>query len=233
MGGYGSGPYGVCGKSGKRTVEGCLRIDIRELRKKDYLRPGLFYTWQWHSSRDPQDNPRYHSSVGITVYQDGIKLKYTVTPEGEKKGTDYEYKISYAWTSCHYGGKRPWFVCPNINCGRRVAVVYCPLGGKYFLCRYCWNLTYNSCQTSGKLFDQATNRVRRLRRKLGAWGDREYPERPLPERPKGMHWKTYDRLVDEIIEAEQLRHWVFISDAMAMIRRWGMENELIKAEDPV
>jgi len=48
-----------------------------------------------------------------------------------------------------------------------------------------------------------------------------------------MHWKTYDRLVDEIIEAEQLWHWVFVSDAMAMIRRWGMENELIKAEDPV
>ena len=23
------------------------------------------------------------------------------------------------WTDCHYGGSRPWFVCPRKGCGRR------------------------------------------------------------------------------------------------------------------
>ena len=40
-------------------------------------------------------------------------------------------------SSCHYGGERPWFLCPH--CGRRVAILY---GGAVFACRTCYGLAY-------------------------------------------------------------------------------------------
>jgi hypothetical protein len=39
-----------------------------------------------------------------------------------------EQRINFIWTTCNYGGKRVWFICPS--CGKRVAVIY--LGCKYF-----------------------------------------------------------------------------------------------------
>jgi anti-anti-sigma factor len=52
-----------------------------------------------------------------------------------------EYGVAIQWTTCHSGGKRPWFVCPAQNCGRRVAILY---GGSVFACRHCYRLAYPS-----------------------------------------------------------------------------------------
>jgi hypothetical protein len=37
---------------------------------------------------------------------------------------DIDECIGLSFSSCHYGGKRPWFVCPMAECGRAVAVLY-------------------------------------------------------------------------------------------------------------
>ncbi len=48
-------------------------------------------------------------------------------------------------------GKRYWFMCPwykgGVYCGKRVGVLY--MDGKYFACRHCYELTYNSRNLSG------------------------------------------------------------------------------------
>jgi hypothetical protein len=50
------------------------------------------------------------------------------------------------WTPCHFGGARPWFVCPGIMrgvaCRRRVGKLYG--AGRYFLCRHCYRLGHAS-----------------------------------------------------------------------------------------
>ena len=46
------------------------------------------------------------------------------------------------WTPCNFGQERPWFLCPGIGCGRRVAVLR--PAGKYLLCRRCYGLSYQS-----------------------------------------------------------------------------------------
>ncbi len=52
------------------------------------------------------------------------------------------------------GGNGWWFRCPLVAndrpCGRQVRKLYLPPGARYFGCRYCHDLTYESCQESHK-----------------------------------------------------------------------------------
>jgi hypothetical protein len=65
-----------------------------------------------------------------------------------------EQKIKLTKTPCHYGGFRWWFECPvvkdGVYCGNRSSKLYLPPRQVYFGCRGCYDLTYESCQTSHK-----------------------------------------------------------------------------------
>lgn len=94
-------------------------------------------------------------------------------------------QIRVSWTHCHFGGMRPWLHC---LCGRRAARLFKGLGG--FYCRRCFdNPPYasQSKSTQGKLHFEAC----KLRLRLD--GDASLTA-PFPERPRGMHRKTYARL---------------------------------------
>jgi hypothetical protein len=114
--------------------------------------------------------------------------------------------VALSWTACNFGGERPWFICPGAGCGRRVALLYGE--GKYFLCRHCYDLTYES-QRENEMH-RALRRAQAIREGLG--GSANMTE-PFPEKPKGMHWKTYERLWWEHHEAEMeqlagMREWL-------------------------
>lgn len=99
--------------------------------------------------------------------------------------------VSLEWTGCNYGGRRPWWLCPV--CGRRAALLYSGRGE--YSCRPCSNLAYR-CQRETQE-DLAARRANRVRDQLG------WPRGVLNMpggRPKGMHWKTYFRLVAEHTE---------------------------------
>lgn len=90
------------------------------------------------------------SSVGytavITETENYLELKYTHTDRGSGNKEDMDYKIQLTTSPCKYGGKRYWFICPLSKngqyCGKRVGVIYSI--GKYFGCRHCGEITYNS-----------------------------------------------------------------------------------------
>jgi hypothetical protein len=114
--------------------------------------------------------------------------------------------VPLTWTACNFGGERPWFICPGARCGRRVAILYGP--GRYFLCRHCYDLRYES-QREDKTH-RALMRAQKIRKRLG--GSANMME-PFPERPKGMHHDTYLRLFWEHHEAEieqlaSMREWL-------------------------
>jgi hypothetical protein len=109
------------------------------------------------------------------------------------------------WTPCNFGGERPWFVCPGVGCGRRVAILYGP--GKYCLCRHCNDLRYESQRDDKK--DRALRRAQKIRKRLG--GSANMME-PFPEKPKGMHLDAYIRLYWECHEAEM--------EHLAGVREW-------------
>lgn len=114
--------------------------------------------------------------------------------------------VPLEWTPCNFGGERPWFLCPGARCGSRVAVLYGP--EKYFLCRHCYNLSYES-QRENTMY-RALHKAQAIRERLGGSANMTLP---FPEKPKGMHWRTYGRLRNEHDEAEMeqllgMRAWL-------------------------
>ena len=108
-------------------------------------------------------------------------LSYRMKSTGEV----VEQRVQTQTSLCHLGGQRHWFTCPR--CSKRVAVLYAPR--RNFACRQCGGLGY-ATQKEGA-GDRASTRADKLRKRMG-WeagilnGD--------GGKPKGMHWKTYQRL---------------------------------------
>jgi hypothetical protein len=190
MGGLGSGRPA----SGRNTVEGSRSIDILKLHRAGCLKPGWTGGWQWTQNGEPV------AWIGLRAEEHRLVLTYHYR-RGGGEWEDIEEPVPLAWQPCRFGGRRPYFVCPGVvngtACGRRVLKLYGT--GKYFLCRHCYRLSYGSQHEDR--FDRAQRRANRIRRRLGG---EPGTAAPFPERPKGMHHRTYDRLMDQIFEAEEL-----------------------------
>jgi hypothetical protein len=95
-------------------------------------------------------------------------------------------------TPCHLGGSRPWSLCPL--CGRRCAILY------LHACRICRRGRYRSAMKPPRI--RRIMKVIKLRERLGQTSGGTLA--PFPERPKGMHKHTYEklRLKSEALEEE-------------------------------
>jgi hypothetical protein len=182
MGGRGSGRWIWFGST-RRVAASSLPVDIRELKRKGLIYPGEWINFTW--SR----NGNVHSSIGALVYGDRLVLKYTY-----RKTEAVEQPIRFTWTRCNFGGKRIWFVCPF--CSRRCAVVYSC--GKYFACRMCGNVAYQTQNETHR--ERLFAKAEKLREKIGADPG---AANPLPYfKPKGMHQKTWMRIMRQIERLE-------------------------------
>ena len=141
--------------STRLTTEQCKSISTFFLRRHGYFTGGVRsggVSW----SRGGETT----GSIGFNVSmmrrgEEYIRFRYSRTDfEGNRATLDY--KVELTPTACHFGGVRWWFICPLVvngrSCGRRVGVLYLG-GGKYFGCRYCYGLTYESSRDSHK-FDR-------------------------------------------------------------------------------
>ena len=184
MGGWGSGPR----ESGKHLVETCRSIDIRQWQRQRLLEPESRFSWCW------QEAGVTVASINVQVKTELVVLTYKARWPG-REWQDIDERIGLSFSSCHYGGQRPWFVCPMAECGRAVAVLY--LSGLRFLCRHCHSLAYAS-QREGRA-KRALRRGRKIRTRLGG---STFVIDPFPEKPKRMRWATYGRLIEQANEAE-------------------------------
>ncbi len=176
MGGSGSGRLGGFHA---RTTEDMTSIDLAWLRKE-----GILSRWGWSTMSWSRGGNKY-ASISIRPEQYGLKLSYSVD-EGEEKKCIKEF-IPYSYTDTNFGGMRQWFQC--LSCGRNCRVIY---GGQYFRCRHCYGLKYQSQYE--RSWSRATDKALKIRQKLGCDGG---IDDPFPEKPKGMHWKTYYRFEAE------------------------------------
>jgi hypothetical protein len=124
---------------------------------------------------------------------------------------DVQEPLSLSWTACNFGGERPWFVCPRAECNRRVAILYGP--GRYFLCRHCYDRVYESQRDNA--IERALHKAQSIRERLG--GSANMME-PFPEKPKGMHWETYERLWWEHYKAE-IEHLAGMREGLDKLKR--------------
>jgi hypothetical protein len=197
MGGFGSGR----GQRGKDTTSDYRALDVRRFQRDGLLTPGRSFGWNW--TRDGETV----ASIQVRAESDRIILNY----RHKTGGSDWQsmdYPVRLDWTSCTLGGRRAWFRCPARGCGRRVALLY--IGGAgIFACRHCYKLAYASQRENRD--DRATRRAEKIRERLGWVAGILNGE---GDRPKGMHWPTFERLHAE--------HNDFVNVSLSeMMRKFG------------
>jgi hypothetical protein len=205
MGGCGSGNYW---RQSKETTDDHFTLDVRHLQKNGWLTPVQTVDLNW--SR----NGNVVASIQIQTLAQRLILKYrSRAPGGDWR--QMEYPVDLEWTGCHYGGHRAWFLCPANGCGRRVAMLYIGSAG-IFACRHCYRLA--SASQRENTADRAIRQADKIRAQLG-W--RAGILNGTGGKPKGMHWRTYIRLLG--------LHNIYVSKSVdAMKARIGRLESLVE-----
>lgn len=189
------------GRPAFRPSEAAYRsIQLRRLLKSGALKMAGF-DWVW---RD-QDGDIV-SSVSAAPSGDGLTFRFSQNVYGERRS--FAIPVRFAWTGCHFGGRRRWFVCPN--CAARCGRLFFAIGG--IGCRRCLRVTYASQR--GDPIDRLNVKLAKLEARLGGRGS-DWDGC----RPKGMHRRTFERLHERWVD---LSSYVDALIADAAIRRFGI-----------
>lgn len=161
-----------------------LRISV--LRRYGLLENGRRASLVWDVGGRPC------GSIEISMDDGILELSYQL------QGPAQEWRpvkdiIALETTEQPFGGERRWFKCPC--CDRRCQVIY---AGEGFSCRLCLNLGYRSQYEDPRF--RFLSKARKLRRGLGGSGNMMLP---FPDKPRGMHRATFERLYDKGRALEQ------------------------------
>jgi hypothetical protein len=183
---------------GRPTCESCTSIDVREWKRRGFLRAGQAFSWSWNRGGEPC------GSMFVSMEADAVVLLFRLRNPGNNDWKLVQQMVPITSTRCNLGGERPWFVCSvyasGRPCGRRVAILYG--AGDLFACRSCYGLAYASQQDCPR--HRKISRSRKIRMRLGGGPDLCAP---FPEKPRRMHVRTYLRLRErgEVADAAAFR----------------------------
>ena len=164
-----------------------LGLDVRALHRRRLLTAGSSFSWTW--SR----NDEHVGTISVCVPEVSmVNLDY------RRNGEPRHDVIRVVRSHCHYGGWRPWFMCPR--CGRRGAIVYL---GNATGCRRCLRLRYPS--QSDDSLGRSWGRTRRIMRRFGGDVDE------FPRRAKGMRRRTYESLFEAWCREEEFREEALVA----------------------
>jgi hypothetical protein len=168
------------------TCESCLSIDVRQLLRENRLLAYQSFPLSWRFGDEPCGSIDVRTEPNIMV----LRFQYEDAERSNSKLI--EQTVPIVWTACALGGQRPWFLCTAISdgvrCDRRVATIY--LGGSpVFACRHCYGLAYAS--QSRSTFHRDIAKAMKVRMRLS--GSPNLFD-PFPQKPKGLHKSTYERL---------------------------------------
>jgi hypothetical protein len=164
----------------RTTIEylACDCLDVRNLQRRGAFDDG------WATFGPSLRWPKI-ASMSVARYLILLKLHGRTMPQ----------LIRVSWTKVHFGGERPWVHCSH--CEKRSATLYRGLSGYY--CRHC--VADRLAYASQRLSAQARPHFQACKLRLRLGGDAHLTA-TFPERPFGMHRRTYGRLRRRGIELE-------------------------------
>lgn len=196
MGGVGSGLLRHLDR--RPLTTDLLPLDIRALAHLLDFRFSCDATCTWTVQGEVVGSAGMKAGAGVLV------LSYQFV-KSENERSKVSASVPLVWSRCTLGGERPWFLCPEVGCGRRVAILYC---GADLLCRRCLGLSYPSQREAVPA--RAHRRATRIRQRIEGRGGNVGSA--IPKRPKGMHRETFYR-----VRVEHHR-WMALYFSVAMKR---------------
>jgi hypothetical protein len=167
---------------------------VRGWHREGRLRAGRQFSWSWTSGGEPS------GTINVRAGADAVVLSFRVRSFSAAGWKPIEQRAPITWSPCNFGGRRPWFICSARTngkyCGRHVAVLY--LAGELFACRCCSGLAYASQQKNPLV--RNVSRAQKIRMRLGGSPD---PFDPIPEKPRGMWRRTYERHCAALVSIEE------------------------------
>ncbi len=180
MGGKGSGRgYGLFNN---KTLDDCCDLDINQMMQTGAVQEQSFKSgiWTWFDGETGRATSKIGYICDTTSEHDSyLELFYQCANNGE----NVNYRVKVIRTYPPYGGVRFWFICPVT--GKRVGKLYLMPSDNRFLSRHAGNLCYET-QVLDPIY-RAMNRKWKLMDKVDG--------RNYPERPKGMHHRTFENIV--------------------------------------
>jgi len=154
------------------------------------------------------------SNAGIVIYPEKLIVGYTIKQDNKQEeicDTFYFESISH-----NYGGPdRLYFLCPF--CNKRIRFLY--LHQLHFKCRTCAKLNYYSQQVTKGTVALAY----RMERIIKTHFKIDVNMAPMdlhvftPPRPKGMHKKTYYKLLLELRDVQEEYYKCFINESKRIL----------------
>lgn len=183
MGGFGSGRHG-----GRPTADASRRIDLAWMMRNGLAVPGADGTGvlRWTCGGEPSGSISFRALLSEAGHE-RLVLDYTREADGQQEKV--LQTIHLTSTRPKFGGKRWWMICPYQ--GHRIGKLYMPPGGDRFASRKAWGLGYRSQRLAAR--DRPFEALFRLQKRLGCeegWGN-------WISRPKGMHYRTFERHLEE------------------------------------
>ena len=189
--------YGAGRPAHNLKAESVHRVDVRQWARSGYFAQASYFSWGWNSGGEPSGNITVQSSLDSATLIYRIKDRYTDVWQ------DLRQVVPIVRTSCGYGGTRKWFQCPV--CHRRCELLY--LRANRFACRGCQEVACTS--QSGGPMDRFMQKSHKLR------------SRVADGRPKGMRWRTCDRIWEQVNEIEEMVDRQFLERCAALARAVG------------
>lgn len=194
MGGWGSGRY--------------WERDDRKGNTGEHLRLDSFYFGKYIPLMRQKNKESLKSSIrwsdgsqiGFTLFLNHIIVGYTIGSEPER--ANIRDTIYFNSVPNNYGGHdRIYFTCPCCDCRSRC--LYLHIG--HFKCRKCACLNYTSQQMTKNEMLEARKTITFLQDKFNETSDiwQKIVIGYIPPRPKGMHTKTYEKLLMELFELQK------------------------------
>lgn len=195
----------------EKTTDYNVRLDVRQLvRNGDFTYGSMVPVW----SESMGQGARFIVFANFREGADWVTLLADYRQGFGLGGWSGEEVIVHlTYTPCHYGGRRIWFVCPG--CEQRAAILH--FAGHGWQCRKCLNLAYpTQCESPSR---------RRRRRMAAIEGQLTYVrnKRNIPgNRPKGMHRRTFERLLSKWDRDNQALEKERMAEAARFLARFGV-----------
>ena len=177
-----------------------LKLDLNSLVREKAVRPGAKQcaTIRWAYRQTDKEIASGRITAEMTHELRG-RLRIELG--------DLDQWIELVALARHYGGRQWYFLCPRTE--RRASVLWKPPGAQSFACRQAWGrqVAYGSQFQSP--YQRASSAAQDIRYRLG-----EKEDVP-PPRPKGMHHRTYEK----IMRRYEAHETVIYQDLVAALAR--------------
>jgi hypothetical protein len=146
----------------------------------------------------------------LSGWRGGIEASGKWRPSwgSESDWRDYKASARVIWRPCRYGGERPFLACPHCGALRLFLILDAPR----LACRVCLHRPY------GSQGEDAVQRGWRKAGKLAARLGSDDAEGCTPK-PKHMHARTYNRLLDKLVDANVAREAAWTVGAVKLLDR--------------